>query len=365
MANLARWTSGDDRSIFVGDLADNVGDHESAAIGDGRHRGDDLDGGSGDFLSDGHSGDGDFAPSVRRVDDSTNFSWKADACLDAEPEAVNIVEEFLIAEAHREFGGADVAGVDEDIVDGEIGVGMVILEIAPLVIAIFAIDHRIWVAEFLIEDGGDGDDFKSGTWLDLGGDGDVHPIDFFYALLDIEIEVWSIGEGENFASFWIEHHHRGPLGAKLFESDVEFLFDDILQTHIDGQADVIPCECWVIGAAFDFDSLTSTGSDDIAGSIVPAEEGVHGHLDTVDTFAFVVHKADDVAKHFIVRVEAISFDLEGDASQHFCFGEARLDFFDDMSAEIFFEDDVGVAFFFLGIGGGADSGQSFEDLCLG
>jgi len=365
LANLARGKSGDDRAIFVGDLADNLGDHESPAIGDGRHGSDDLDGGGGDFLSDGHAGDGDFAPSVRRVDDSPNFSWKADACLDAESEAVNIVEEFLIAEAHGEFGGADVAGVDEDIVDGEVGVGVVILEIAPLVKAIFAIDHRIWIAEALIENGGDGDDFKSGTWLDLGGDGEVHPINFFYAFLDVEIKVWPIGEGENFASFGIEHHHRRPLGAKFFDRGVEFLFDDILQTHIDRQADVISCEWWVIGAAFDLDGLTPAGSDDIAGTIVSAEEGVHGHLHTVDPFAFVVHKADDVAKHLVVWVEAISFDLEGDASQYFGFGEARFDFFDEMSAEIFFEDDVGGEFFFFGIGGGTDAGKSFEDWGLG
>src|SRR5207244_7322356 len=107
-------------------------------------------------------GDGNFAPRLRRPDQTWNFARKFNPRPFAKTKTANVFVEFLIAESDGKFGRADVARFHENVFDAEVGERGMIVERRAAVVpnALLAKDVGIESELVLVERGCRRDDFE-------------------------------------------------------------------------------------------------------------------------------------------------------------------------------------------------------------
>src|SRR2546421_8878466 len=147
--------AGKQKLISFANFGDDVRPVQVAAIGDGRYGRDELDRRHADFLPHGNRANGNPGPSVQFPDHAFTFPWQLDAGLLAESEGANVFVEFWGPEAERDFDGADVARLREDVGHGEHAESLVVVN--PVASeqdgTIFAVENFTGAREILIESG--------------------------------------------------------------------------------------------------------------------------------------------------------------------------------------------------------------------
>src|SRR5216684_7967682 len=135
-----------------------------AAIGDRRHRHGHLQWRHSDFMAHRNPCDRDFAPGLGRANQTADLTGKLDPGALTKTEAANVLIEFLLADATGEFGRADVARFDEDVLHAQLPERPMIVQRASSEIpdAILAKNHRVKTDLVLIERGGSSHNLESG-----------------------------------------------------------------------------------------------------------------------------------------------------------------------------------------------------------
>src|SRR5437588_10804277 len=136
--------------------------------------------------------DRNFAPRLRRPNESWNFAWKLDPGPLTKTKTPDVFVKFLIANTDGELGRDDVARFNENVFDAQIGKRGVIVQRGAAVVpdSVFAKDVGIEAKLVLIERGRGGDDFKRRTRLHHVADRAIFILLRFFIGAAFVIERW-------------------------------------------------------------------------------------------------------------------------------------------------------------------------------
>src|SRR5262249_57151226 len=105
------------------------------------------------LLADGDRTDRINPPIFERVDDAARFAGQLDSRLSPEPEPGDVLEEFLLAESHRDADRAAVRRFGEGVFDRQRAVGMRVADdaFANGDLTAAAIDHVVRLEQTLFK----------------------------------------------------------------------------------------------------------------------------------------------------------------------------------------------------------------------
>src|SRR5437667_795266 len=136
---------------------------EFAAVGNRRHRHCHLQWRDPDLVPHRNTGDGDFAPGLRRPNEPIDLAGQLNSRALAKSEAANVLVELLFAYTEREFSCSDVARFNENVAHAKVRKRAVVVQggAAELPETILAKDLRIRPQLAFIESGGGRDNLES------------------------------------------------------------------------------------------------------------------------------------------------------------------------------------------------------------
>src|SRR3954451_16186250 len=105
--------------IRVASTGDDARRRVHPVVRDRRDHGDQLHGRDSNLLSHGDGTDRDLRPTAHRLGDAAGLAGKLDAGLRTEAKRADVTIKALFAQTQAELDGADVAGISEDLRDGE------------------------------------------------------------------------------------------------------------------------------------------------------------------------------------------------------------------------------------------------------
>ena len=117
-----------------------------------------------------------------------------------------------------------------------------------------------------------------------------------------------VDHGQHLARLHIQNHHRTCLGAKLLHALAQFAVGQVLQTQVDGQAQIIARAC-VGDHLHILDQATTAILQDLAAAGHALQPLVIGQLEPFLSLLIDVGKADQMGSHLTSRIEAaVLFD---------------------------------------------------------
>ena len=290
---------------------------ELAAIRDRRHRHRHLQRGDADFVAHRNARNGNLAPRLRRANHTADFSRQFDASALAETEAPDVFVKFLFAHGDGQLRRADVARFHQDVLHGQLAVGLVIVQRAPAEIPnpILAKDRRVGPDLVLVQRRRRAHDFESGARFHHVDDGAVLHLFGFRVRALVEIEGRPVRHRQNLAGLRAHENDRRFLRRVFAHGRVDFVLDDVLQIQIDGEVDLVTVARRPFLPAIKHHLLPGAVMLDEAVTILAVEIFFHGRFDSLDPAMLEIGEADDVAKHRAVRINPGRIALEINAAQ--------------------------------------------------
>ncbi len=159
----------------------------------------------------------------------------------AESEGANVFVEALVAEPQRNFDGADVARLRDDVRHGQHAVRLAVADTHSVDDdrSHLAVEHLVWASDFLFQAGGDGHHLESRARLVDVADRAVFEGLVVNFLPEIGIECGPVGERQNLAGAGIFHNRRAGNGVRLFHPALEFPFGNVLDVLVDGEDEAV------------------------------------------------------------------------------------------------------------------------------
>ena len=223
----------------------------------------------------------------------------------------------MVAHAEREFGRADVARFDENVLHAQIGEGPVIVQDAIAICprAVFAKNDRVGTHFVFVERGGGGDNLECRAWLHHVDDGAIlHLLGFRFGAM-IEIKRRAIRHGEDLPGLRTHQNDRRLLRRVFAHGRVDFVFDDVLQIKIDGEMNLIAVARSAFLAAIKHDLLTGAIVFDVTVAVLPVQIVFHGSFHALNATVIEVGEPDNVREHRAVRINAGGIALKINAAQ--------------------------------------------------
>src|SRR4051812_23897140 len=118
----------DNLPLFVRDRLDDPRRHQLPAVRDRGHCQRHLQWRDANLVPHRHARDRNLAPRLRWPNQSLDLSWQLDAGALAKSETPNVLVKLLVAHAHSEFGRADIARFDQDILHRQLAVTFVVVQ---------------------------------------------------------------------------------------------------------------------------------------------------------------------------------------------------------------------------------------------
>ena len=243
--------------------------------------------------------DRNLAPRLRRTDQSIDFAGQFDSSAFTKTETADVFVKFLLADAEGEFGCADVARFDENVLHRQVREGPVVVQGGPAKIpeAFFTENRRIGIDFAFVEGGCRGHDFESGARLHHVDDGAVFHFLRLRFRAPIEIKIRAVGHRQDFASLR-PHQNNDCFFRSVFpHGGVDFIFDDVLQVEIDSEVDLITVLGRALLSTIKNDLLAGPIMLDVTVPVLSMEIFLHRSFHALNAVMVEIGESDDVTKH--------------------------------------------------------------------
>ena len=124
-----------------------------------------------------------------------------------------------------------------------------------------------------------------------------------------------IGHCQDFSSLWPHQNNGGFLRGILLHRGIDFVLDDVLQTQIDSQMDLITIARSALLSPVRNNFLSGAIVFDETIAVLPMKILLHGRFDALDAIMIEVSESNDVAKHQAIWVDARRIVLEVNTAQ--------------------------------------------------
>src|SRR6266567_3631006 len=125
----------------------------------------------------------------------------------------------------------------------------------------------------------------------------------------------SIGHRQDFSCLRPHQNDGGFLRRILLHRGVDFVLDDVLQTKVDGQMDLVAVARSALLSAVRYDLLARPVVFDETIAVLPVKILLHRGFHALDTVMIKVGKSNDVAKHGAIWINARGIMLEINSAQ--------------------------------------------------
>src|SRR4030095_7957050 len=180
---------------------------------------------------------------------------------------------------------------------------------------ILAKNRRIRPKLAFVESRSGGNDLEGGSRLHHVDDG---PVFHFFGLglgAKIQVEIRPICHCEDFSRLRPHQNNRGLLWRILLHRGVDLVLNNVLQTKVNSQMDLVAITRRTLLSAVRHDLLAGTVVFDEAITVLSMKVFLHRRFDTLDSVTVEVGESKDVTKHRAVWVNAGGVVLEINSAQ--------------------------------------------------
>ena len=289
------------------DFFDEIGFEQYPFIGNGRYRREQLQGGDGDALTDGH-GRHIHLPHIAGLKKQTLFlARQFDACRPSESEIPSVFRQCGAAQTQADFDESRVEGHFDNIAETDIPVVFPAPVLntpsgnlhIPLIIKPFLGQQFA-----LIKGGGGGNGLEGGSGLINDGYGAVLESIGRVSPKTIGVETGTAGHGQYFPGAGIHDNGRHALGLCSGHNLVQALLDNELDMTVDGKVHAFAMAARFVGQggtenrlsfAIRFHRLTLTAAFD---------NFVQAGFDSLQTDVINAHEAQHMGGEFFIGIMA-------------------------------------------------------------
>src|SRR4029077_840531 len=125
----------------------------------------------------------------------------------------------------------------------------------------------------------------------------------------------SIGDRQDFSRLRPHQNNRGLLRRILLHRGVDFVLDDVLQTKVDGQVDLIAVAWSPLLSAIRYDLLASPVVFDETIAVLAVKIFLHRGFNALDTVMIKIGKPNNVTEHGAIWVNSRGIMLEINSAQ--------------------------------------------------